>query len=128
MSLDVRYAQSGDVHIAYHVVGEGPLDLVWVAGSITNLEVLWDMPDYRRFCERLSSFARVILFDKRGMGLSDRVRLGTLEERMDDDRAEMEGVGSDSEAAIGHSGGESMSILFAATYPERQRALVLCRA
>jgi len=128
MSLDVRYAQSGDVHIAYHVVGEGPLDLVWVAGAITNLEVLWDMPDYRRFCERLASFARVILFDKRGMGLSDRVRLGTLEERMDDVRAVMDAVGSDSAAAMGVSEGGPMSILFAATYPERTRALVLCGA
>ena len=89
----IQYAANGDVHIAYQVLGDGPLDLVFVAGAITNLEVLWEMSDYRRACERLASFARLILFDKRGMGLSDRVRVGTLEERMDDMRAILDAVG-----------------------------------
>ncbi|HEX6663791.1 MAG TPA: adenylate/guanylate cyclase domain-containing protein [Gaiellaceae bacterium] len=128
MTPPIRYAQNGDVHIAYRVVGDGPLDLMLVAGAITNLDVLWEMPDYRRFCEELASFSRLILFDKRGMGLSDRVRLGTLEERMDDVRAILDDVGSKSASLMGSSEGGPMSILFAATYPERTRALVLCGA
>ena len=126
--MDVAYARSGDVHVAYHVVGDGPVDLVVSSGAITNLEVMWESPEYRRFYERLGSFARVLLFDKRGMGLSDRVRLGTLEERMDDVRAVMDAAGSDSAALMGISEGGPMSILFAATYPERTRAFVLCGA
>ena len=128
VSLDIRYAQNGDVNIAYHVVGEGHFDLVWVTGSITNLEVLWDFPEYRRFCERLGSFSRLICFDKRGTGLSDRVRVGTLEERMDDVRALLDAVESESTALLGISEGGPMSILFAATHPDRTRGLVLCRA
>jgi class 3 adenylate cyclase len=124
----IRYAENGDVHIAYQVVGDGPLDLVCVMGAITNLNVLWDDHDYRRFCERLASFSRLILFDKRGMGLSDRVRAGTLEERMDDVRAILDDLGSESAALMGVSEGGPMSILFGATYPERTRALVLCGA
>jgi class 3 adenylate cyclase len=124
----VQYAQSGDVHIAYRVLGDGPLDLVLVGGAITNLDVLWEFGDYRRACERMASFARLITFDKRGMGLSDRVRFGTLEERMDDVRAILDAVGSDSAALLGISEGGPMSMLFAATYPERTRALVLCGA
>jgi class 3 adenylate cyclase len=126
--IDVRYAQSGDVSIAYQVVGDGPIDLVFVAGAITNLEVLWEDPDYRRFCERLGTFSRLLLFDKRGMGLSDRVRVGTLEERMDDVRAVMDAAGSDSAALMGVSEGGPLSMLFAASLPERTRALVLCGA
>jgi class 3 adenylate cyclase len=124
----IQYAANGDVHIAYQVLGEGPLDLVFVAGAITNLEVLWEMSDYRRACERLASFSRLILFDKRGMGLSDRVRVGTLEERMDDVRAILDAVGSTTAVLMGVSEGGPMSILFAATYPERTRGLVLCGA
>ena len=124
----IQYAANGDVHIAYQVLGEGPLDLVFVAGAITNLEVLWEMSDYRRACERLASFSRLILFDKRGMGLSDRVRVGTLEERMDDMRAILDAVGSRTTVLMGVSEGGPMSILFAATYPERTRGLVLCGA
>ncbi|MGZ4316715.1 MAG: adenylate/guanylate cyclase domain-containing protein [Gaiellaceae bacterium] len=124
----IQYAANGDVHIAYQVLGEGPLDLVFVAGAITNLEVLWEMSDYRRACERLASFSRLILFDKRGMGLSDRVRVGTLEERMDDMRAILDGVGSKTTVLMGVSEGGPMSILFAATYPDRTRGLVLCGA
>src|SRR5438034_3963364 len=110
------------------MLGEGHLTVIYVAGSFTNLEVMWEHPDYRRFCERLASFSRLILFDKRGMGLSDRVRIGTLEERMDDVRAILDAVGSDTTALIGVSEGGPMSILFAATYPERTRGLVLCGA
>src|SRR5439155_8844102 len=123
---ETRYATNGDIHIAYQVVGDGPLDLVYVAGAITNLDVLWENPDYRRFCERLASFTRLILFDKRGMGLSDRVRLGTLEERMDDVRAVMDAAASETAALMGSSEGGPMSMVFAATYPQRTRALILC--
>jgi len=125
---EVAYARCGDVHVAYQVVGEGPVDIVLVGGFVTNLHVLWEEPHYRRFCERLGSFARVVLFDKRGMGLSDRVQAGTLEERMDDVRAVMDAVGSDRASLIGVSEGGPLSILFAASYPERTRALLLCGA
>lgn len=123
-----RYAKNGHVHIAYQVVGDGPLDLVYVAGAFTNLDVMWELPQYRRFCEQLASFSRLILFDKRGMGLSDRVEVGTLEDRMDDVRAVMDGVGSERAALLGASEGGTMSMLFAATYPERTAALILCGA
>ena len=124
----IRYAANGDIHLAYCTVGDGPLDLVLVHGSLTNLEVLWDIPEYRGYCERLASFARVICFDKRGMGLSDRVRAGTLEERMDDVRAIMDAAGSETAVLKGVSEGGPLSMLFAATYPERTQALVLCGA
>jgi class 3 adenylate cyclase len=124
----VEYAQSGDVHVAYRIIGDGPFDLVWVSGAVTNLDALWEIPEYRRFCERLASFSRLITFDKRGMGLSDRVRFGTLEERMDDVRAIMDAVGSETAAIAGVSEGGPMSMLFAGTYPDRTRALVLCGA
>jgi pimeloyl-ACP methyl ester carboxylesterase len=125
---NIRYARNGEVNLAYQVVGDGPIDLVYIAGALTNLELAWEQPGYRRFCERLAGFARLILFDKRGMGLSDRVRFATLEERMDDVRALMETVGSDEAALLGESEGGPMSLLFAATYPERTRALVLAGA
>ena len=128
MSLAVRYAKSDDIHIAYATVGQGALDLVFVAGMITNLEALWDIAEFRHFCERLASFSRLILFDKRGTGLSDRVRVGTLEERMDDVRAVLDAAGSHSAALMGISEGGPMSMLFAATYPQRTQALVLCGA
>jgi class 3 adenylate cyclase len=123
-----RYAANGDIHIAYQTIGDGPIDLVFVAGAFTNLDVLWENPDYTRFCERLASFTRLILFDKRGMGLSDRVRIGTLEERMDDVRAVMDAAGSESAVLLGVSEGGPMSMLFAATHPERTRALILAGA
>ena len=123
-----RYATSGEVEIAYRVLGEGPPDLVWIAGSITHLDVMWEHPAYRQFCEQLASFSRLILFDKRGMGLSERARVGTLEERMDDARAVMDAVGSERAALMGVSEGGPMSILFAATYPERTQALLLIGA
>jgi class 3 adenylate cyclase len=124
----VHYARSGDVHVAYQVVGDGPVDIVFAEGSFTNRHVQWELPLYRRFVERLGSFARVILFDKRGMGLSDRVQAGTLEERMDDVRAVMDAVGSERAALIGESEGGPLSMLFAASHPERTVALLLCGA
>jgi class 3 adenylate cyclase/pimeloyl-ACP methyl ester carboxylesterase len=125
---EVRYASSGEVEIAYQVLGDGPVDLVWIAGSVTHLGVLWEHPGYRHFCEQLASFSRLILFDKRGMGLSERTRAGTLEERMDDVRAVMDAAGSERAALVGVSEGGPMSMLFAATHPERTEALLLIGA
>jgi len=123
-----HYAKNGDIHIAYQVHGTGPLDLVLCGGATTHLDVLWEEPAYRRLCEQLASFSRLICFDKRGMGLSDRVRAGTLEERMEDVRVVLDSVGSKEAALIGESEGGPLSMLLAATYPERTRALVLCGA
>ena len=121
-----QYAKSGDVRIAYQVVGQGPFDLVFVPGFISNLDVAWEEPHRARVWTRLAAFARLIMFDKRGTGLSDRtVGVPTLEERMDDVRAVMDAVGSQRAALFGISEGGAMSVLFAATYPERTRALVL---
>jgi class 3 adenylate cyclase len=124
----VRYAANGDIHLAYRVHGDAPVDLVLVPGAFTNLDVLWEIPEYRSHIEALASFARVITFDKRGMGLSDRARAGTLEERMDDVRAILDDIGSESAVLFGGSEGGPMSLLFAATYPERTQALILCGA
>jgi class 3 adenylate cyclase len=126
---DTRYAKSGGVNVAYQVVGQGNVDLVFVFGWISNVELAWEEPNLRRFLERLTSFSRLILFDKRGTGLSDRVpenELPTLEQRMDDVRAVMDAAGSERAALFGISEGGPMSILFAATYPERTVALVTC--
>ena len=121
-----HYARSGDLNIAYQVLGDGPPDLVYVPGWVSHLEYGWENPIYARFFERLGSFCRLILFDKRGTGLSDRdVGYPTLEERMDDVRAVMDAVGSERAAVLGASEGGSLSILFAATYPERTVALML---
>ena len=120
----IHYAHSGDVEIAYTSVGDGPVDLILVWGWLTNLEVYWDEPAFRRFVERLAAFARVIIFDKRGMGLSDRTTLGTLEERMDDVRAVMDAIGSERAVLLGVSEGAPLSLLFAASHPERTQALV----
>src|SRR5438270_972132 len=122
-----RYARSGPVSIAFQVVGDGPRDLVYVGGWVSHLEAAWDQPLVARFLSRLASFSRLILFDKRGTGLSDRVadrELPTLEQRMDDVRAVMDAAGSDRAALFGQSEGASMAILFAATYPERTTALI----
>jgi class 3 adenylate cyclase len=122
---ETRYARSGDVHIAYQVFGEGDLDVVLVNGFVTHVELAWEHEPSARFLGRLGSFARVITFDRRGSGLSDPVREApTLEERMDDVRAVMDAAGSERAALIGISEGVPMCILFAATYPERVRALV----
>ena len=125
---ETRYARSGDVSIAYQTVGEGPFDLVYVPGWVSNIELMWDEPGYAAFLERLASFSRLIIFDKRGTGLSDPVpldQLPTLEQRMDDVRAVMDAVGSDRAALLGHSEGGNMCVLFSATYPDRTTALVL---
>jgi len=124
----IRYAANGDIHLAYRTVGDGPRDLVLVQGALTNLEVLWDIPEYRAYSEQLAAFSRLIIFDKRGMGLSDRVRIGTLEERMDDVRAILDDLRSESAVLMGVSEGGPMSMLFAATYPDRTQALILCGA
>ena len=123
-----RYARSGDVNIAYQVLGDGPLDLIFVNGWISHLEYFWTEPSVAQFLRRLASFSRLILFDKRGTGLSDRVplsQLPTLEERMDDVRAVMEAVGSERAAICGVSEGGVMSALFAATYPHKTLALIM---
>jgi class 3 adenylate cyclase len=128
MQPDTRYAKSGDVHIAYQVVGEGPLDLVYVAEFWNSIEAQWQEPGYDRFLRRLALFSRLICFDQRGTGLSDPVALAdvsSLEEWMDDVRAVMEAVGSAKAALLGSGGGGLMSMLFAATYPEQTQALVL---
>ena len=122
-----RYARSGEVNIAYQVLGGGPLDLVFVMGFVSNLDEAWTEPSWARFLGRLASFSRLIMFDKRGTGLSDRVhesQLPTLEQRMDDVRAVMDAVGSERAALFGISEGGPMCILFAATYPQRTRALM----
>jgi pimeloyl-ACP methyl ester carboxylesterase len=127
MEPETHYAKSGDLHIAYQIVGDGPLDLVWVQGWVSNVEAMWDVRPMARFVERLASFSRVILFDKRGTGLSDAVLekgLPSLEVRMDDLRAVLDTVGSERTALLGHSEGGNMCVLFAATYPERTLALV----
>jgi pimeloyl-ACP methyl ester carboxylesterase len=121
---EVRYARSGDVDIAYATLGSGAVDLVLVMGWLTNLEVYWEEPSFRRFAQRLAGFTHLILFDKRGMGLSDRTTIGTLEERMDDVRAVLDAVGSERAVLLGISEGAPLSILFAASYPERTSGLV----
>ena len=127
--LDIQFARSGDVQVAYHVVGDGPVDIVYVQGAWSHLEVGWELPAYRRFCELLGEFARVILFDKSGMGMSDRVPGATpLEVRMDDIAAVMDAVGSESATLIGESEGGPLSMLFAAAHPERTTGLILMGA
>jgi class 3 adenylate cyclase len=121
-----RYATSGDASIAYQVVGEGPIDLVLVLGFATHLELQWESPPFARFFERIGSFSRLIIFDKRGTGLSDPVaEAPTLEQRVDDVRAVMDAAGSERAALFGISEGGPMGVLFAATHPERVIALVL---
>jgi len=127
MAPETLYARSGDLNIAYQVTGEGARDLVYVPGWVSNIELMWEEPAMARFLDRLASFSRLILFDKRGTGLSDRVsnnELPTLEQRMDDVRAVLEAVGSERAALFGHSEGGNMCVLFAATYPERTSALI----
>ena len=123
---ETRYAKSGELRIAYQVAGSGPLDLVYVPGFVSNIDLFWEIPEWAYFFGRISAFSRLILFDKRGTGLSDRVAgIATLEERMDDVRAVMDAAGSERAALFGVSEGGPMSLLFAATYPQRARALVL---
>ena len=127
MPPQTHYARSGEVNIAYQVVGDGPFDLMFVPGFISHLDLQWADPRIARFLEKLASFSRLILFDKRGTGLSDPVAApAPPEDRMDDVRAMMDAAGSERAALFGLSEGGPMSVLFAATYPERTRALILC--
>jgi pimeloyl-ACP methyl ester carboxylesterase/DNA-binding CsgD family transcriptional regulator len=126
MFTGAKYARSGDVNIAYQAVGDGPIDLVLVLGWISHLKYVWELPAMAAFLNRLASFSRLILFDKRGCGMSDRVHpLPTMEQRMDDVRAVMDAAGSQKAALLGISEGGVMSALFAATYPERTVALII---
>jgi class 3 adenylate cyclase len=123
---ETRYAKSGDVSIAYQVVGDGPIDLVLVPGFVSHLELDWEEPAHAHFLRRLASFSRLIRFDKRGTGLSDRPGgLPDLETRMEDVRAVMDAAGSERAVLFGYSEGGPMCVLFAATYPEMTSALVL---
>jgi class 3 adenylate cyclase len=125
MEAPVRYAKSGEVHLAYRVFGDGPRDIVLIPGTLSHVEVLWEMPTYQHLLKRLTTFARVIVFDKRGQGLSDRVAEQTLEERVGDVRAVMDAAGSERATIYGWSEGGPMSLTFSATYPERTWSLVL---
>lgn len=129
MPPETKYAKTADgVHVAYQVVGDGPIDLAFVMGWTSNIEAMWEEPSLARFLNRLASFCRLIIFDKRGVGLSDRVpdtALPTLETRMDDVRAVMDAAGWERAVVFGVSEGGPLSILFAATYPERTIGLVL---
>jgi class 3 adenylate cyclase len=126
MPPKTKYARSGDISIAYQVIGDGPLDLVVVPGWISHLDMMWDVVGYPEWIEGLTRFARVIVFDKRGTGLSDRdVGDSTLEDRMDDLRAVLDDVGSERAAIFGLSEGGALAMLFAAAYPERVHGLVL---
>lgn len=123
-----QYAKSGNVNIAYQVIGEGPRDLVYVPGWVSNVELMWDDPVLASILRRLSTFSRVVLFDKRGTGMSDPVPesdLPGLEERMDDVRAVMDAAGSEKATLLGHSEGGNMCTLFAAMFPERTEGLIL---
>ena len=127
MGPQTRYALSGDVNIAYQVIGDGPVDLVFVMGWVSNIDEFWTEPSFASFLQRLARFSRLIVFDKRGTGLSDRVdekNPPTLEQRMDDVRAVMDAAGSKRAALLGISEGGPMCALFAATYPERTAALM----
>jgi class 3 adenylate cyclase len=125
-SPEVRYARSGDVRVAYQVYGKGPIDLVYGRTAITHLELTWEEPEAARFFAELGEFARVILWDKRGVGLSDRtVGIPTLEDRMDDVRAVMDAASSPNAVVFGATDTAAMALLFAATYPERVRGLIL---
>lgn len=126
MPSEIRYAKSGDVSIAFTVSGDAPLDLLFVPGFVSHIELQAQMPRRRDVIERLTSFARVINFDKRGTGLSDRgTGLATLEEYVSDARAVMDAVGSERAAILGVSEGGSTALLFAATYPERASAVIV---
>ena len=126
MEREIRYAINDGVHIAYTVVGDGPIDLVYAPGIWSNLDVMWDDPRWARFLDRLASFSRLVVFDMRGVGLSDRgPRPPYLESQMDDMSAVMDAAGSRSAVIFGGARGGAMSMLFAATYPERTKALIL---
>lgn len=125
MESPVKYAKSGEVHVAYRIFGDGNHDIVLIPGTISHVELLWDVPVYEYLVKRLSTFARVIVFDKPGQGLSDRVAQLTLEERISDVRTVMDAAGSTRATIYGWSEGGQMSMMFAATYPERTSSLIL---
>lgn len=126
MQPTIRYAKSGDIHVAYQVFGDGAVDLVFVPGFISHLEHWWIEPHHARWLRRLGESARVILFDKRGTGLSDRVdHQPSMDARMDDVRAVMDAVGVERAAIMGVSEAGSLASLFAAIHPERCQALIL---
>src|SRR5260221_13796164 len=125
MDASSKCAKSGDVNIASRIFGEGPRDIVLVPGTLSHVELYWELPTNEYMLKRLTSFARVITFDKRGQGLSDRVAEQTLEERVDDVRAVMDAAGSESATIYGWSEGGPMCLMFAAAYPARVTALVL---
>lgn len=126
MLPETKYALSGDIYIAYQVTGSGPVDVVLAPGTVSHLDLEWDLPIWAHFYERFSAFCRLIRFDKRGTGLSDRpLKMATLEERADDIRAVMDAAGSRQASILGRSEGASMACLFAATYPARTRSLMV---
>jgi pimeloyl-ACP methyl ester carboxylesterase len=126
MEAETRYARSGELWLAYQVIGDGPFDLLWAPGYMSHLEQNWTWPAYRAFLERMASFSRLILFDRRGTGLSDRtLSLGSFEEMLDDIRAVLDAAGSERAALFGGAEGGPMCTLFAATHPERTSSLVL---
>jgi pimeloyl-ACP methyl ester carboxylesterase len=123
---ETRYAVSGDINIAYQTMGSGPVDIIMVPGFVSHVEFAHELAGYTAFLRRLSTFARVVTFDKRGQGLSDRISgAPSLEQRMDDVRAVMDDIGSQRAVVVGFSEGSAMSALFAATYPERVAQLIL---
>ena len=129
MPPEIQYTKSDNVHIAYQVIGDGPRDLVIVPGWVSNIDCFWEEPTMEQFLKRLASFSRLILFDKRGTGLSDRITATpTLEERMDDVRSVMEAVGSEKAALLGYSEGGPMCALMAASYPQRTHSLIMIGA
>src|SRR5437016_2206593 len=122
----IHYTKSDDVHIAYQVLGSGPLDLLFVPGFVSHIEAVWQSPEASACLRRLASFSRIILFDKRGTGMSDRgSQIFTLEQRMHDVQAILDEIGSERAVLFGVSEGGPMSLLYAASYPERTAALVL---
>src|SRR4030081_3743992 len=125
MDAPIRYARSGDVHIAYRMFGDGPRDIVLIPGTLSHVELLWEVPSNEHLLKRLTAFARVIVFDKRGQGLSDRVAEQTIEERIGDVRAVMDAAGSDRAAIYGWSEGGPMCLMFAATIRARPSAWIL---
>ena len=127
MEAETKYAKSGDVHIAYRIFGNGPRDIILVPGTVSHVELYWDLPVNQYLLKRLSSFSRVIVFDKRGQGLSDRVANQTFEERVGDVLAVMNAAGSNRATVYGWSEGGQMSLMFAATHPERVSGLCTAR-
>lgn len=126
MPPEIRYAESGDVHIAYQVFGHGPENLIMIPGFISHIEHYWDSPDLARWLNHVERRTRVVIFDKRGTGLSDRLgQLPNLDQRMDDARAVMDAAGIERATIMGWSEGGSLAVLFAASHPERCTALIL---